>query len=258
MAAEQPPRIGLFVAAHKPWPLPAQPLYRPLGLGGYRPGDAPDALTDADGDNIAERNPHYSELTGWYWIWKNVRDLDVVGLCHYRRYFFLQPGHPGFHADKLYLEPTAKNMAGPLFDHPEPLISHVTHQGGVIVPRPTTFPGPVSWQYAHCHRGSDWQAFLQAIAETSPAHARRLKHFDTSRQLTPYNMMIAPWSFFDDYMALLMAVLEKTETLIDYPDDPYQQRIPAFLAERLFTLHLVALRPKRLEVPVLITDRQAH
>jgi len=251
------PRIGFFVATHKPWPLPAHPLYRPIGLGGHRPDDRPDALSDAEGDSIAERNPHYSELTGWYWIWKNVRDLDVVGLCHYRRYFFLQPGHPGFLSNKLYLEPTAGNMAGPLFEHPEVLLREVHRQGGVIVPRPAIFPGSVSWQYAHCHRSTDWQAFLQAVVETSPVHARHLTYFDSSRQMTPYNMMIAPWSFFDDYMALMMAVLERTESLIDYPDDPYQQRIPAFLAERLFTLHLVATRPKRLEVPVLITDRKA-
>jgi hypothetical protein len=49
----------------------------------------------------------------------------------------------------------------------------------------------------------------------------------------------------------------KVETMIDYPDDTYQQRIPAFLAERMFTLHLVTTHAKRYEVPVLITDRTA-
>lgn len=43
-------------------------------------------LKDDEGINISDRNETYAELTGHYWIWKNV-DADVVGVVHYRRYF---------------------------------------------------------------------------------------------------------------------------------------------------------------------------
>ena len=41
---------------------------------------------DDTGDNISALNCYYSELTGFYWIWKNYHEADYVGTCHYRRY----------------------------------------------------------------------------------------------------------------------------------------------------------------------------
>jgi len=47
-------------------------------------------IGDDSGQNISARNPYYSELTGIYWAWKNTRQ-DVVGSCHYRRFFTAKP-----------------------------------------------------------------------------------------------------------------------------------------------------------------------
>lgn len=42
-------------------------------------------ITDDTGDNISEKNGNYCECTGLYWIWKNTRGQDYVGIEHYRR-----------------------------------------------------------------------------------------------------------------------------------------------------------------------------
>lgn len=45
-------------------------------------------IKDSDGDNIANENPWYCELTAQYYAWKNLIDqVQFVGICHYRRYF---------------------------------------------------------------------------------------------------------------------------------------------------------------------------
>ena len=77
--------IKIIVAAHKKYWMPTAPVYLPVHVGaegkaaiGYTP--------DNTGDNISIKNPHFCELTGLYWAWKNL-DADYLGLVHYRRYF---------------------------------------------------------------------------------------------------------------------------------------------------------------------------
>lgn len=42
-------------------------------------------IHDNSGDNISYKNREYCECTGLYWIWKNVHDVEYIGLEHYRR-----------------------------------------------------------------------------------------------------------------------------------------------------------------------------
>lgn len=257
MTGKPPPKIRLFVATHKPWPVPDNALYVPIYVNGYVPDAGNSSLRDDTGSNIALRNAHYSELTAWYWVWKNQRDTDIVGLCHYRRYFFLLKDHPYFSRDKIYMEPNEQNLR--YFSEIQPLdmIARLCSDGGVITPRPVTLESSISKHYRQCHRGSDWDAFLQAILETSPEHAKHIDFLDTSNQLFTYNMMVCNWRFFDDYFAAMMAVLEKTETMITYPEDVYQRRLPAFLSERFFSLHLHVTKTPITTFPIVLTDENA-
>lgn len=82
-------KIFIIVAAHKPYEMPADPIYYPLHVGAARMDheklDIP-YPGDNTGYNISEKNDIFCELTGLYWAWKNV-EADYYGLVHYRRYF---------------------------------------------------------------------------------------------------------------------------------------------------------------------------
>ena len=79
-------KIRIIVATHKPYRMPENSLYLPLLVGAENNKPTWTGRRDNEGENISAKNPHYCELTGLYWAWKNL-DTDYVGLVHYRRHF---------------------------------------------------------------------------------------------------------------------------------------------------------------------------
>ena len=78
--------IKIIIALHKPYWVPADPAYLPLHVG--KEGKADIGFRgDNSGDNISTRNGTFCELTGLYWAWKNLHDVEYIGFCHYRRFF---------------------------------------------------------------------------------------------------------------------------------------------------------------------------
>lgn len=67
----------IYCIKHKEGNLTLPEGYKELGVG---------KMFDGQGEHINHVNLQINELTGLYWIWKNTTD-DIVGLCHYRRFF---------------------------------------------------------------------------------------------------------------------------------------------------------------------------
>ena len=82
-------RVKIFVVAHKPFEKPEGETLVPIHVGravSRLKDEMAGMIGDDTGENISEKNPSYCEMTAHYWIWKNVRDCDYVGVCHYLRY----------------------------------------------------------------------------------------------------------------------------------------------------------------------------
>lgn len=82
-------KIKVFVACHKQFEMPVNDAcFQPIHVGAKNSDlKIENAIRDDTGDNISEKNSIYCELTGLYWIWKNYKNADYIGLCHYRRFF---------------------------------------------------------------------------------------------------------------------------------------------------------------------------
>ena len=85
--------MRIYTMTHKKFTPLSDKLYVPLHVGracgedfGYQGDDT--------GEQISALNCYYSELTGFYWIWKNCHDVDYVGPCHYRRYMINEKEKP--------------------------------------------------------------------------------------------------------------------------------------------------------------------
>lgn len=90
-------KIKIMVCCHKKTAVCKDDIYLPIQVG-HAVSDCElemqkdDELFGEKCDNISELNGIYCEMTAMYWAWKNIRKLypniEYVGLCHYRRYFF--------------------------------------------------------------------------------------------------------------------------------------------------------------------------
>lgn len=70
--------IKIIIAAHKKYRMPQDDIYLPIHVGAE--GKAPIGYQgDNTGDNISTLNPYFCELTGMYWMWKNLKAWMLDG-----------------------------------------------------------------------------------------------------------------------------------------------------------------------------------
>ena len=198
-------------------------LHRDLDLG---------FLTDNTGDNISSKNASYCELTALYWAWKNLKDVDYIGLAHYRRYF-------DFSSNKFCEVIATENAA---YDCKEDFnaISGLLKKYDIIAPRPNILPYSVGTDYAIAHYSEDMRCVQEIIQKDF--HEYYGAFVDTihkSNSLSPYNMFITRWDIFDEYCRFLFGVLSEMEKFTHLEHyNPYQKRIYGFIAERLWNVFM--------------------
>ena len=238
--------IRIFVTAHKNVDRFGSAIMQPVQVG-PKNERFPWAFHDDEGENIANLNPHYCELTTQYWAWKNI-NADYYGFCHYRRYFdFSETAHEENAFGEImddYIDAKAEKEYG-LDDEN---IARVVKQYDVI----TTPFGNLDiiinkygspralWEAAPLLHDDDLKRCYQILCAMYPDYKEDAQDFFNGNKACFCNMFIMKKEIFFDYCEWMFPILEEFDKNTDYSTYSKEAlRTPGHLSERLLNIYLM-------------------
>lgn len=226
-------KIKILIAAHKKFPMPAVPGYLPVLVGAkknYKP-DIP-YQRDDEGDNISEKNPNYNELTATYWAWKNLKDVDAVGLVHYRRLFFDK---------KPYNLENVINIEK---------VEQLLQKYDVLLPKKRNYYIETNYShYIHAHHKEPLDKTREIVEEMYPEYLNAFDEVMNNRKAHMFNMFIMKKEAFNSYCGFLFGVLEKLEKEIDISDYSVQEaRVFGYISELLMDVWVYTTKQNYKEI----------
>lgn len=229
--------MRIYLATHKRYTMPDDELYQPIEVGAAINSDLGYALKDNTGDNISSENRNFCELTAYYWIWKNVKDQDVVGVGHYRRIPTLgnKLFTKGTLAEELKSYDCFVNLGLPSVINYKDVFTDNSYRS-MDWPNHSVYQG-----YAFCHKRVDIDLAWEAIIKYYPDYEKDFVNNIVFGDLfVPCNILIAPKKIFDEYCEWLFTILFYVRKYSPYKEyDEYNARVFGFLAERLQALYFV-------------------
>lgn len=212
MEEKKQPRIKILVACHKADPnIRQDDIYMPIQVGkALHPELDLGFQCDNTGDNISEKNGSYCELTALYWAWKNLKDVDYIGLCHYRRYF-----------DFSKIDD----------------VREFIRKTKTIVPKPIILNRSIFTELAYLTSIEDTYILLDTILQIYPKYKKDvLSYYFYNNKFSPYNMFIFSAEQFSSYCSFLFNILEKFEDRIKLSPYTRQRRVVGYMGETLLGL----------------------
>lgn len=229
--------VRIFVASHKPYWMPEDPIYVPMQVGveGKEEERIPGFYWDNVGENISLKNPYYCELTALYWAWKNC-DADYVGLVHYRRHF---KGN----ADGGVLSVSEASL---LLEDKEAILPKKRHY----------YITSVEKHYASTFDSNHLTLVRKVLEESYPAYLPEFNHRMRMTSAHMFNMFVMRKDILDDYCEWLFDILERIEEQLDFSSlSTFEARCMGRISERLLDTWLAVNCVSYSEVPVISTEK---
>lgn len=231
-------RIGMYVLSHKECNIPQGDLYQGMQVGSANKKKI-FLLQDINGENISNKNNQFCELTGIYWLWKNL-NTDYIGICHYRRYFYDDSGE--------VLR--------------EPMIRELLNNYDMIVPYPMKFKSKnikylpedldILTHYQQEHYITDLLNTEKYLRRNNSEYCVDFWKTMAKKTCYGYNMFVTSKKIFDSYCEWLFPILFDLESSREMVwEDNYQKRVYGFLSERLFNVWILHHRIKCKELLVI-------
>lgn len=229
--------IKILVVTHKKCFMPTGRLYLPIQVG--KGEDIQEGIIrDNTGDNIADKNANYCELTAMYWAWKNL-NADYIGLAHYRRHFSCKK--KGDKWNSVLNDAEAQELC---------------KENNVILPRKRNYFIETNYsQYVHAHHAEDLDKTREILAEKYPAY---LPAYDASMKRTSghrFNMFIMSKKLFNQYCSWLFDILFTLEQRLDISCyNSNDARVYGFVSERLLDVWLDTNKISYTEIGVMFME----
>lgn len=242
-------KTSILVCYHKDTVVRRDPDYVPIQAGRALSPLRLDMIGDDTGDNISLRNASFCELTAIYWAWKNLKDVDCIGLCHYRRFFDFHNVIPSVYSVKY-------EDVGRLGEYdlslPDTLKRKIA-AGSVVVANRMYMKETIFSHFCTCHEADDLKKLRDIIyANGEKDYIEAFNTLMLGNSISLYNMFVMSWADFDEYCTWLFDILFKLEKVVDITDyTPYQKRLFGFVSERLLSVYLIAKNKRRLFYPVV-------
>lgn len=233
------PIIQIAVAVHKPYRMPADPIYLPIQVGAALHPDVDLVYQrDDEGDNISDKNDSYSELTAMYWMWKNS-DADYKGLVHYRRHLGTSDSARSHAQDRFERIATYEDVYAAL------------QNADVVLPRRRNYYiESIGSHWNHTQPEEQLTCAKQVITEKTPEYADAFGEALRAKGAHMFNMCVMRADLFDEYCAWLFPLLEEmTERLADKEYSSFEQRWPGRVSELMMDPWLSVNGVKYVELP---------
>lgn len=219
-------KIKIIVATHKQYEMPEDEMYLPVFVGAAISDAQLPYQRDDEGENISGLNRYYCELTGIYWAYRNLKEVEAIGLNHYRRYFKYK--------DHLL----TKEEAEGLLEKSPVIVGKKRHY----------YIETVYSQYLHAH-GDGLDRAREVLSEAYPEYLDAFDRCMKRRSLHLFNMFVMRRDVFEDYCVFLFGVLDQTRKKLGDVD-----RLYGFLAERLLDVYLTKKQLYYQELAILHTE----
>ena len=209
----------IYIITHKELPISYDDkLYYPIQVG--KKNTKLDLKYQADdvNENISEKNNNYCELTGIYWILKNRKIDDYIGICHYRRYF-------------VY------GLFNKLVD--EKYINRNMKKHDIILPRKFFFEDSIWDNYFKngCGKEKDLINLKEIIKKDYPNLVSAFEKTLSKKSASYCNMFIMKKKDFEEYHNWLFEILGKLEEITDLTNYTKEEaRIYGYLSELLLNV----------------------
>lgn len=227
--------IKILIAVHKDCFLPRSDIFLPIQVGRKNAKIKLNMQGDDEGENISEKNPNYSELTALFWAWKNLKNLQYIGLNHYRRYFSnnITFQHSNYILEEDFLK--SKDNIGIPKNWKQDLRKY-----DIIKVKPFTYYHSIHSTLTNILSNDDLRLLEQLIKESYT------EYFDTyinymkyNNKISSCNMFICKFELFSEYSEWLFSILFELENHVKISQYKVPARIFGFLSEALFNIYCI-------------------